>query len=201
MIRVVVAEDLHMIRGALVALLELEQDLRVVADVGCDDAMAAALEHHPEVAVIAVGEPRSQGISTAVRLKEELPSCKTLILTNLYHPAVAREALAAQVGGYLLKDAPPMELARAVRRVAAGQRVVDPHLARVARDRRCPALTPREIDVLRLAADGAEIAEIAARVHLSVGTIRNYLTSTVTKLNARNRLDAVRIAREAGWLI
>ncbi|HCT76196.1 MAG TPA: DNA-binding response regulator [Micromonosporaceae bacterium] len=195
------AEDMHMVRGALVALLELEPDIDVVAEVASgDDILPTALKHQPDVAVIDIDLPGIDGLTAASVLHEQLPSCRTLILTSLGRPGTLRRALSAKVGGFILKDAPSRDLAEAIRRVAAGQRVVDSNLALAAWDSaECP-LTAREIDVLRLAADGAEAPEIAARLFLSTGTVRNYLSTIATKLNARNRVDAIRIATESGWL-
>ncbi|CBG73327.1 MULTISPECIES: response regulator transcription factor [Streptomyces] len=201
MIRILLAEDMHMVRGALVALLTLEDDLTVVAEVERGDRiLPTALECVPDVAVIDVDLPGLDGLSAAAQLAQQLPSCRTLILTSLGRPGTLRKALAAQVGGFLLKDAPPDRLAGAVRDVAAGKRVIDPQLALAAFDNGENPLTPRETEVLRMAADGAEAADIASRLFLSVGTVRNYLTTVVTKLNARNRVDAIRVARESGWL-
>jgi two-component system response regulator DesR len=195
------AEDMHMVRGALVALLELESDIDVVAEVASgDDIMPTALQCTPDVAVIDIDLPGIDGLTAASALHEHLPSCRTLILTSLGRPGTLRRALSAKVSGFILKDAPSRDLAEAIRRVAAGQRVVDSNLALAAWDSvECP-LTDREIDVLRLAADGAEAPEIAARLFLSTGTVRNYLSAIATKLNARNRVDAIRIATESGWL-
>ena len=200
-IRVLLAEDMHMVRGALVALLELEADIDVVAEVATgDDILPTALKHTPDVAVIDIDLPGIDGLTAASALHEQLPTCRTLILTSLGRPGTLRRALSARVGGFILKDAPSRELADAIRRVAAGHRVVDSNLALAAWDSaECP-LTAREIDVLRLAADGAEAPEIAARLFLSTGTVRNYLSTIATKLNARNRVDAIRIANESGWL-
>ncbi|MDW8804012.1 response regulator transcription factor [Streptomyces scabiei] len=201
MIRILLAEDMHMVRGALVALLTLEDDLTVVAEVERGDRiLPTALECVPDVAVIDVDLPGLDGLSAAAQLAQQLPSCRTLILTSLGRPGTLRKALAAQVGGFLLKDAPPDRLAGAVRDVVAGKRVIDPQLALAAFDNGENPLTPRETEVLRMAADGAEAADIASRLFLSVGTVRNYLTTVVTKLNARNRVDAIRVARESGWL-
>lgn len=201
MIRILLAEDMHMVRGALVALLTLEHDLTVVAEVERGDRIVpTALDCEPDVAVIDVDLPGLDGLSAAAQLARQLPSCRTLILTSLGRPGTLRKALAAQVGGFLLKDAPPDRLADAVRDVAAGKRVIDPQLALAAFDNGENPLTPRETEVLRMAADGAEAADIASRLFLSVGTVRNYLTTVVTKLNARNRVDAIRVARESGWL-
>ncbi|MFJ6215379.1 DNA-binding response regulator [Streptomyces sp. NPDC092296] len=200
-LRILLAEDVHMIRGALVALLELEPDLEVVADVDHGDAIVpAALLHRPDVAVLDIDLPGIDGLTAAARLHEQLPSCRTLILTSLGRPGTLRRALGAHVSGYILKDAPPDQLATAVRGVASGRRVIDPQLALSAWDSRENPLSQRETEVLRLAAQGADAAEIAGVLHLSSGTVRNYLTSVVTKVGARNRVDAIRIAEEAGWI-
>ncbi|MEU0989405.1 MULTISPECIES: response regulator transcription factor [unclassified Streptomyces] len=202
MIRILLAEDMHMVRGALVALLALEDDLDVVAEVERGDTIVSTvLECRPDIAIIDVDLPGLDGLSAAALLAEQAPWCRTLILTSLGRPGTLRKALAARVGGFLLKEAPPARLAYAVREVAAGKRVIDPQLALAAFDNGENPLTPREVEVLRLAADGAEAAEIAIRLFLSVGTVRNYLTTIVTKLNARNRVDAIRVARESGWLM
>lgn len=201
MIRVLLAEDMHMIRGALVALLDMEPDIEVVADVSSGDAVVpAALEHRPDVAVLDVQMPGIDGIEAAAEILAQLPECRTLILTQLGRPEVLRKALAAKALGFMLKDAPPAELAGAIRRVAAGERVIDPNLAMATIEARENPLTDREVEVLRLAGEGDELSEIASRLHLARGTVRNYLGAIVTKLDARNRLDAVRIATEAGWL-
>ncbi|WP_367045466.1 response regulator transcription factor [Streptomyces sp. Je 1-332] len=202
MIRILLAEDMHMVRGALVALLNLEADLEVVFETERgDEIVDMALKHRPDVAIIDIDLPGLDGLSAAVQLRERLPSCRTLILTSLGRPGTLRRALAAQVSGYLLKDAPPKELAEAVRRVAAGQRAVDPQLALAAWGGSESPLTERETEVLALAAEGSEAPEIASLLHLTTGTVRNYLTTVVTKLNARNRVDAIRIARNSGWLL
>lgn len=190
-----------MVRGALVALLELEPDIEVVAELASgDEIVPTALKLTPDVAVIDIDLPGIDGLTAAGQLHEALPSCRTLILTSLGRPGTLRRALSTRVGGFLLKDAPSRELADAIRRVASGHRVVDSQLALAAWDSaECP-LTSRELDVLRLAAGGAEAPEIAARLFLSTGTVRNYLSTIATKLQARNRVDAIRIATEAGWL-
>ncbi|MFF3708647.1 response regulator transcription factor [Streptomyces phaeochromogenes] len=199
MIRLIIAEDVPMLRGALVALMELEQDLSVVAEVGNgNDILPTALEHRPDIAVIDIDLPGTDGLTAAAKLRSCLPSCRVLIITSLGNPAALRRALAAQVDGYVLKDALPSELAQAIRKVAAGQRVIDPQLALMAWDGPAQQLTPREVDVLRLAAAGEDVRVIAKELHLSVGTVRNYLTTIVHKLGARNRVDAVRIARDNG---
>jgi len=200
-LRILLAEDVAMVRGALVALIELEPDMKVVAAIERgDDIVPQALVHRPNVAIIDIDLPGLDGLTAAAQLHAALPSCPTLIVTNLGRAGNLRRALAAHVSGYLLKDAPPEQLAHAIRNVAAGQRVIDPYLAISAWEGGNNPLSAREHEVLRIAAGGAEPAEIAARMHLSVGTVRNYLTNIVIKMNARNRVDAVRVAREAGWL-
>lgn len=190
-----------MVRGALAALLELEEDLTVVAQVDRGDAIVPrALETNPDVAVIDIDLPVVDGLSAAKQLHAKLPSCRTLILTGMGRPGTLRRALGMSVTGFLLKDSPSERLAQAVRQVATGRRVVDPQLALTAWDVGEVPLSGREIQALRLAANGAEPPEIAAVMHVSVGTARNYLTRVVTKLNARNRVDAIRIATEAGWI-
>jgi two-component system response regulator DesR len=201
LIKVLLAEDMHMVRGALVALLDLEPDIEVVAQVASgNEIVPAAQRHRPDVAVIDIDLPGIDGLTAASQLHEKQPECRTLILTSLGRPGTLRRALSARVGGFILKDAPAAELADAIRGVAKGRRMVDSQLALAAWDSgECP-LTSREIEVLRLAADGADAVEIAARLFLSAGTVRNYLTTIVTKLNARNRVDAIRLARNAGWV-
>ncbi|MFF4342798.1 DNA-binding response regulator [Kitasatospora sp. NPDC001540] len=202
MIRLLLAEDHHVVRGALVALLGLEPDLEVVAEAdSADDVVPRALVFRPDVAVLDIEMPgRLDGMQAAAALKQQLPDCRTLMLTSLGRPGLLRRALDAKVDGFLLKTAPPADLLAAIRQVASGGRVLDPTLAVAAWDLADNPLTPRENDVLRELAEGAEPPEIAARLHLSTGTVRNVLTAVVGKLNARNRTDAVRIARDAGWL-
>ncbi|MEU6847617.1 response regulator transcription factor [Streptomyces sp. NPDC046716] len=201
MVKILLAEDVHMVRGALVALLELEPDLQVVASVDRGDLIVpSALEHRPDVAVIDIDLPGTDGLTAAAELHERMPQCRTLMLTSLGRPGTLRRALAARVSGFLMKDSPPSRLAQAVRAVAVGQRVIDPELALSAWEARDNPLSPRETQVLRLAARGADAAEIADQLFLTQGTVRNYLTSVVDKLNARNRIDAIRIAEDAGWI-
>ncbi|WP_079169019.1 MULTISPECIES: DNA-binding response regulator [unclassified Streptomyces] len=202
MIRILIAEDMNMVRGALVALLNLQDDFDVVCEVARgDEIVNMALKHRPDVAIVDIDLPGVDGLSAAGRLRERLPQCRVLILTSLARPGALRRALEARVSGYLRKDAPSSELAIAVRRVAAGHRVVDPELALAAWGGYESPLTDRETEVLRLAAEGAEPREIASALRLSAGTVRNYLTTIVAKLNARNRVDAIRIARDADWLV
>jgi two-component system, NarL family, response regulator DesR len=200
-IRVLLAEDMHMVRGALVALLDLEPDIEVVAEVESGDQILAMVQQHrPDVAVIDIDLPVLDGLTAAGTIRATLPEVRTLMLTSLARPGTLRRALATGVDGFILKDAPPAELAAAIRDVAQGKRVVDSQFALAAWDHgECP-LTERELEVLRLAADGVDAADIARNLALSVGTVRNYLTTSVTKLNARNRVDAIRIASESGWI-
>ncbi|TDD04028.1 response regulator transcription factor [Nonomuraea deserti] len=202
MIRVLLAEDMELVRGAIAALLGLESDLTVVAEVASGDAaVAAALEHRPDAAVLDVHMPGElDGLAAAGVLAERLPECRVVILTSLGRPETLRRALASKASGFMLKDAPPEQLAEAIRRVVAGERVLDPELAAQAIMSKPNPLSDREIGVLRMAAGGMELTEIASTLYLSKGTVRNYLGAIVTKLGARNRLDAVRIATEAGWL-
>jgi two-component system response regulator DesR len=200
LLKILVAEDAAMIRGALVALIELEPDMKVVAEVDRDDEiLPTALFYQPDVAIIDVDQFGFDGLAAATRLRERLPSCRTLILTSLGRPGLLRGVLAAAVGGFILKDAPPNQLATAIRNVASGRRAVSTEFVPTWGSDGVP-LSPREQSVLKLAGDGAEPSEIAAALHLSVGTVRNYLTAIVAKLHARNRVDAIRKAYDVGWL-
>ena len=201
MIRILVAEDMHLIRGALIALLSDEPDLEVVADVERGDAIVeAARRTQPDVAILDIDLPGMDGLTAAAALHEAVPTCRTLVLTGLGQPGNLLRALKAHVQGFLLKDAPADQLADAVRRVAAGYRVLDPGLVAVAVETGASPLTLREAEVLRTAEEGLPTDEIAARLHLSPATVRNYLSNAIAKVGARNRLDAIRIARGAGWL-
>ncbi|MFI9588934.1 DNA-binding response regulator [Nonomuraea sp. NPDC052265] len=202
MIRVLLAEDQAVIRHALATLLGLEADFEIVAAVESGDAaVAAAAAHRPDVAVLDIDMPGTlDGLAAAAEIRARVPSCRTLMLTAYGKPGHLKRALAAQVDGFLLKTAPPEDLVSAIREVTRGGRVLDPSLAVTAWDLADNPLTPREADVLRLVAGGAEATDIAQRLHLTAGTVRNYLTAIVAKLNARNRTDAVRIATEAGWI-
>jgi two-component system response regulator DesR len=200
-IRVLLAEDQRLVRGALRALIELEDDLCVVSELERGDEVASAAELVlPHVAVLDIDLPGLDGLSAAAQLRELVPDTRTLILTGLGQPGYVVRALQVGVTGYLRKDAPPDELADAIRRVAKGQRFVDPALVATALELQANPLTEREADVLRAARDGAPIAEIAAAVFLSPATVRNYVSNAISKLGARNRMDAVRIARDAGWI-
>ncbi|WP_232667355.1 response regulator transcription factor [Pseudonocardia sp. TRM90224] len=201
MIRVLVAEDVRILLEALVGLLKLEPDIDVVAGVESGAAIVpAAVEHEPDVAVLDIGLPELDGLSAAALLHERLPTCRVLILTGVNKPGDLRRGLAANVAGFMLKDSRPADLAAAIRTVAAGGRVLDPQLAYGALDVANSPLTEREADVLRLTAAGASPREVSAELFLTYGTVRNYLASAVTKLGARNRVDAIRIATESGWL-
>jgi two-component system response regulator DesR len=201
MVRVLVAEDMRILRDTLVAVLNLEEDLEVVAEVASGDRIVpAALKHRPDVAVLDIDLPAVDGITAAAVLREKVPACRILILTGLGRPGDLRRAVAEHVSGFLLKDAPSEALVAAVRQIAAGGRVFDPNLTVAALESAENPLSAREAEVLRRYADGASAAEIAAELYLSYGTVRNYLASAVTKLGARNRVDAARIAGEGGWL-
>jgi two-component system, NarL family, response regulator DesR len=201
MIRVLLAEDQVMVRQALATLLDLEEDLEVVAQVARGDAvLAATVANRPDVALLDIEMPGGDGLSAAEDLRRETPEVKVLILTTFGRPGFLRRAMESGAVGFLLKDAPAAELAKAIRRVLAGERVVDPDLATAALTAGANPLTPRELEVLEAARERATVADIAAAVHLSPGTVRNHLSVVIQKLAARNRVDAVRIAQEKGWL-
>jgi two-component system, NarL family, response regulator DesR len=201
MIRVLIAEDMHMIRGALVALLSLEEDMEVVAELDRgDEIMTAAMRTRPEVAVLDIDLPGLDGLSAAEQLHDRLPGCQTLILTGLSQPGNLLRALKVHVRGFIVKDAPAQTLADGIRRVARGERVVDPALVAEALETGTSPLTPRETDVLRAAADGISTEEIGTLLRLSPTTVRNYLSNAIAKVGGRNRVDTIRIARNAGWL-
>jgi len=200
-IRVLLAEDQDLVRGAMAALLSLEPDIEVVAEVDRgDEVLAAALASRPEVALLDIEMPGSDGITAAGELRRRLPECRVLILTTFGRPGYLRRAMASGAAGFMLKDAPARELAVAIRRTAAGERVVDPVLAVQALSDGDSPLSPREAEVLLSTSDGSSVAEVAQRLFLSEGTVRNHLSAAIQKLNARNRMEAARIAREKGWL-
>jgi two-component system response regulator DesR len=201
LIRVLVAEDQAMIRGALVALLATEPDIEVVAQVERGDRVVeAALRTTPDVALLDIEMPGKDGIAAAAELHAQLPSCRVLILTVFGRPGYLRRAIDAGVSGFMLKDAPPDELATAIRRTARGERVVDSQLAMAALSEGSSPLTPRERDVLAMSVRGASVEEVARSLHLTNGTVRNHFSIAIQKLNARNRVEAARIAEEKGWL-
>ncbi len=201
MTRILIADDQAMIRGAFAALLALEADFTVVAQVGSgDQVVPEALRTAPDVALLDVQMPGMDGLAAASSLRLQLPSCKVVILTTFGRPGYLRRAMEAGAVGFLVKDAPPEQLIDAIRRVRSGLRVVDPALAAETLSVGDSPLTGRERDVLSAAADGGTVAEIAARLYLSEGTVRNHLSSVIGKTNARTRADAARIATENGWL-
>jgi two-component system response regulator DesR len=201
MIRILLAEDQAMVRGALVALLSLEADMEIVAEVARgDEVVAAALAAKPDVALLDIEMPGCDGLTAAAQVHAQLPTCRILILTTFGRPGYLRRAMESGVVGFLLKDAPAAQLSSAIRRAMAGERVVDPTLAVSALSDGVSPLTERERDVLAAAAHGASIAEVAASLYLSEGTVRNYLSVAMQKLNAHNRIEAAHIAEEKGWL-
>jgi len=200
-IRVLIAEDQAMVRGALASLLALEGDIDVVAEVDRADAVLdAARSARPDIALLDIEMPGGDGLTAAEELHRELPDCRVLILTTFGRPGYLRRAMAGGASGFLLKDAPANELARAIRRALTGERIVDPGLAAAALSEGESPLTPREQEVLAAARQYATVAEIAGAIHLSPGTVRNYLSSAMQKLGARTRAEAVRLAEEKGWL-
>lgn len=200
-IRVLLAEDQGMMRGALALLLGMEPDIEVVAQVGAGDAIVdAALVHRPDVALLDIELPGRSGLDAAADLREQAPGCRVLILTTFGRPGYLRRAMDAGAAGFLVKDGPVEELAGAIRRVLTGETVVDPALAAAALSAGPNPLTARERDVLEAAADGATVADVAARLHLSESTVRNHLSAAIGKTGTRNRMEALREARHQGWL-
>lgn len=201
MIRVLLAEDQGMVREALAALLSLEGDIDVVAQVARGDQVVdAAVEHEVDVALLDIEMPGMTGIEAAAQLRSRRPATRIVVLTTFGRPGYLRRAMESGADAFLVKDAPAAQLADAVRRVLRGERVIDPTLAAAALAEGANPLTSRERDVLEAAADGSVNADVAARLHLSEGTVRNYLSMAIQKTGARNRAEAVRIAREKGWL-
>ena len=201
-IRVLLADDEHLIRGAIAALLSYEEDLLVVAEAASGpEALAMARAHRPDVAVLDLQMPGGlDGVAVAAALRTELPGCRTMIVTSHGRPGNLKQALTAGVRGFVPKTVSAQRLAEIIRSLYSGGRYVDPELAADAISAGDSPLTARETQVLELAADGAPVAEVARRASLSTGTVRNYLSSAATKLSADNRHTAVRIARERGWL-
>ncbi len=200
-IRLLLADDQALVRGALAALLDLEPDLEVVAEVGSGDAVVpAATEHGVDVALLDVEMPGMDGIEATAAVKAARPGVRVLIVTTFGRPGFLRRALQAGADGFVVKDTPARQLADAVRRVHAGLRVVDPALAADSLVAGESPLTARETEVLRAARDGARVAAVAGRLHLSEGTVRNHLSSAIGKTGADNRAEAVRIADANGWL-
>jgi two-component system response regulator DesR len=200
-IRVLIAEDQGMVRGALKALLAMEGDIEIVADTDrADQVLPLASQTKPDVALLDIEMPGGDGITAAGQLHKELPSCKTLILTTFGRPGFLRRAMESGASGFMLKDAPAHELAVAIRRTMAGERVIDPGLAAAALSAGVSPLSEREREVLVAGQGGASIAEIARALFLSEGTVRNYLSSAIQKLEVSNRTEAARVAEEQGWL-
>ncbi|MEU0332892.1 response regulator transcription factor [Streptomyces sp. NPDC006193] len=200
-IRVLLAEDQGMMRGALALLLGMEEDIEVVAQLSSGDAVVdGVLAHRPDVALLDIELPGASGLDAAAELRERAPDCRVLILTTFGRPGYLRRAMEAGAAGFLVKDGPVEELAAAIRRVLAGETVFDPALAAAALSAGPNPLTPREREVLAASADGATVADVAGRLHLSESTVRNYLSSAIGKTGTRNRAEAVREARHQGWL-
>jgi len=200
-IKILLADDQALVRGALAALLGLEHDLEVVAEVGRgDEVVAAARRSGAQVCLLDIEMPGADGIEVVGALRRELPGCRSLMVTTFGRPGYLRRALEAGAAGFVVKDTPARQLAEAVRRVHAGLRVVDPELAAESLAEGVNPLTDREREVLRVALTGGTVAAIAARVHLSAGTVRNHLSSAIGKTGTATRAEAARIAQERGWL-
>ena len=201
MIRVLLAEDQAMVRGALSALLSREQDIEVVAEVARgDEVVKAALASKPDVALIDIEMPGGDGLTAAQAMRKALPACHVMILTTFGRSGYLRRAMESGAVGFLLKDAPASELARAIRCIMQGERMVDPDLALAALSEGNNPLTSREREVLTASLFGASMAEIATRLSLSEGTVRNHLSAAMQKLGAQNRMEAARLAEQKGWL-
>ena len=201
MIRLLIADDQELIRSAFAALLGLQPDFEVVASVARgDDVVEAAVRHRPDVALLDIEMPGIDGLAAAVLLSEQVPECRSLILTTFGRPGYLRRAMESGAAGFVVKDSPPEQLASAIRRVVAGERVVDPALAAETLATGESPLTARERDVLVAARPGLTVAEIAAKLFLSEGTVRNYLSAAIAKTDARNRAEAVRNAEARGWI-
>ncbi|MGC9412285.1 response regulator [Streptomyces sp. DR3-1] len=200
-VRVLLAEDQGMMRGALALLLGMEPDLEVVAQVGSgDEVVSAALEQRPDVALLDIEMPGLSGLEAAALLRDHLPGCRVVMVTTFGRPGYLRRAMDAGAAGFVVKDGPVEELAEAVRRVLHGETVIDPALAAAALSAGPNPLTGRERDALNASADGATVADIAVRLRLSESTVRNYLSAAIGKTSTRNRMEAVREARRQGWL-
>ena len=200
-VSVLLAEDQAMVRGALAALLKLEGDIEIVAEVSRgDEVVPAALRSAPDVALLDVEMPGVDGLGAAAALRERVPSCRVIILTTFGRAGYLKRAMENGAYGFLLKDAPSSELAKAIHRVMQGERVVDPDLAAVALSAGDNPLTEREREVLAASEGGATIEDVAAKLYLSEGTVRNYLSTAIKKLGTRNRIEAARLAERKGWL-
>jgi two-component system response regulator DesR len=202
MIKLLLADDQALVRGAMAALLDMEPDLKVVAEVGRgDEVVAAAVAHDADVALLDVEMPGIDGVAAARELHRAMPGCRVLMVTTFGRAGYLRQAMAAGASGFIVKDTPARQLADAVRRVHEGLRVVDPGLAAQSLAQGDSPLTDREADVLRAASDGGTVADIARELHLSDGTVRNHLSSAIGKTGARTRAEAVRLAADNGWLL
>ncbi len=200
-IRVVLADDQDLVRGALAALLSLEADIEIVAEVGRgDDVLAAVREHAADVALLDIEMPGIDGIEAAALLTREIPTCRAVMVTTFGRPGYLRRALEAGARGFVVKDTPAKELADAVRRVHSGLRVVDPALASESMLDGASPLTEREQEVLRASLDGVPVRTIASRLFLSPGTVRNYLSTAIAKTGTSTRVEAARLAQDRGWL-
>ena len=200
-IRLLLADDQELLRAALAVVLDLEDDFEVVASVGRgDEVVGAARAHEADVALLDIEMPGIDGLAAAAVLAQEVPRCRSVILTTFGRPGYLRRAIESGAYGFVVKDSAPEELAAAIRRVAAGERVVDPALAAASLAAGNSPLTARERDVLVAARPGATVVEIAGKLCLSEGTVRNYLSSAIAKTGTRNRAEAVRIADQNGWL-
>lgn len=200
-IRLLIADDQALVRGALAALLDLEPDLEVVAQVGRgDEVVEAARTAKPDVALLDVEMPGLDGIEAAAALRSAVPGVRVLMVTTFGRPGYLRRAMEAGAAGFVVKDTPAAQLADAVRRVSQGLRVVDPSLAAETLVAGTSPLTARESEVLRTAREGGTVADIARELHLSEGTVRNHLSAAIGKTGARTRAEAVRIANDNGWL-
>jgi two-component system response regulator DesR len=200
-IRVLLADDQHLVRGALAALLSMESDIEIAAEVGRgDEVVDAVRDKSVDVAVLDIEMPGLDGIAVTAILREQVPSCRVLVVTTFGRPGYLRRAMAAGASGFMVKDSPAERLAQAIRRIHSGLRVVDPSLAAESLAAGDSPLTERERDVLVAARDGGTVADIARVLSLSEGTVRNYLSAAITKTRARTRAEAARIATEHGWL-
>lgn len=201
MIRVLLADDQALVRGAFAAMLGLEPDIEVVAEVSAgDEVVPAARRTTPDVALLDVQMPGKDGLSAAAELRAALPGCRVIVCTTFGRPGYLARAMAAGAAGFVVKDATPEQLVDAVRRVHAGLRVVDPALAAESLAMGRSPLTDRERDVLAVARDGGTVADLAKVLHLSEGTVRNHLSAAIGKTGARTRAEAVRVAEDSGWL-
>ncbi|MET9531160.1 MULTISPECIES: response regulator transcription factor [unclassified Streptomyces] len=201
MIRVLLADDQALVRGALASMLRLEADIDVVAEAASGaEALEAAARTTPDIALLDVQMPGPDGLTVAAELHRVLPACRVVICTTFGRPGYLARAMSAGAAGFVVKDSPPEQLVEAIRRVHAGLRVVDPALAAESLASGVSPLTDRESDVLRAAADGGTVTDIARSLHLSKGTVRNHLSSAIGKTRARTRAEAVRLAEGNGWL-